>query len=234
MEIVDLETIRKSLDFSEVIDRMREALIAQSRGECDTPMPMHLEIPPEEAEVHVKSSYRRGGEYFALKIASTFPGNLARGRSVGNGMMLLVSAQTGDPLMYFADEGYMTDIRTAAVSAMVARELGRKDTAIGILGTGLQARYQVQLHAEVLDLKTVWVWGRTPERVETYVADMGKLLPGVEVNVAASPTEVAGNVHLIVTATASRAPLLSAADIRPGTHIAAVGADGPGKQELEP
>ncbi len=234
MKIAELETIREALEFSEVIDEMREALIAQSRGECDTPMPMHLNIPPEDAEVHVKSSYRRGGEFFALKIASTFPGNLARGRSVGNGMMLLVSAETGDPLIYFADQGYMTDIRTAAVSAMLARELRRKDTAIGILGTGLQARYQVQLHAEVLDLKTVWVWGRTPERVETYVADMRTLVPGVEVNVAASPTEVAGNVHLVVTATASRAPLLSAADVRPGTHISAVGADGPGKQELEP
>ena len=75
MRIIDRETIEQSLKFSEVIGAMREALIAQSRGECDTPMPMHLDIAAENAEVHMKSSFRRGGKYFALKIASTFPNN---------------------------------------------------------------------------------------------------------------------------------------------------------------
>ena len=127
MEILELEAIRKALDFPELIDGMREVLMAQSRGECDTPMPMHLAVPSESAEVHVKGSYRRGGKYFGLKIASTFPTNRARGLSVSNGMMLLLSAENGDPLAYFADRGEMTDIRTAAVSAMVTRELGRTD-----------------------------------------------------------------------------------------------------------
>ena len=110
-----------------VIDRMRDALIASSRGECDTPMPMHLDIAGRAAEVHMKSSYRRGGRYFALKIASTFPANLARGLPAGNGMMLLSSAETGEPVALLADAGHLTDVRTAAVSAMVARELGRRD-----------------------------------------------------------------------------------------------------------
>ncbi len=234
MRTFDLEQIKGCLSLPEVIDAMRLALMAQSRGECDTPMPMHLDIAAERAEVHVKSSYRRGGAFFALKIASTFPGNLARGRSVGNGMMLLVSAETGEPLAYFADNGYMTDIRTAAVSAMVSRELGRVDSAMGVLGTGLQARYQVQCHAEVLPLEAVWVWGRSAERVATYREDMKAIAPGVVVTAAASPAEVARRARLIVTCTASRAPLLSAADLQPGTHVAAIGSDGPGKQELAP
>ena len=234
MQTFDLGQIKGCLSLPEVIDAMRAALVAQSRGECDTPMPMHLDIPPETAEVHVKCSYRRGGEYFALKIASTFPGNLARGRSVGNGMMLLVSAETGDPLAYFADEGAMTDIRTAAVGAMVSRELRRTDGAIGILGSGLQARRQVELHAAVLPLRTVWVWARSPERVATYVQDMKTVAPGVEVKVADSPAEVAANARLIATCTASREPLLRGRDLRPGTLVVAVGSDGAGKQELDP
>ena len=79
MRILELAEIQRALVYAEIIDRMRDALIAYSRGECDMPMPMHLDIAPENAEVHMKSSYRRGGKYFALKIAGTFPGNLARG-----------------------------------------------------------------------------------------------------------------------------------------------------------
>src|ERR1051326_4864177 len=136
IRVLGLPEIRRTLVYREIIERMRDALIANSRGECDTPMPMHLGIAPVEGEVHIKSSYRRGGRFFALKIASTFPRNLARGLPTGNGMMLLASAETGAPVAFLADAGHLTDVRTAAVSAMVARELGRRDEAIGILGTG--------------------------------------------------------------------------------------------------
>ena len=82
----------------------------------------------------IKSSYRQGGDHFAVKIASGFPKNLGRGMSVGNGMMLLSSAETGQPTALLADGGYLTDVRTAAVSALVARELGRDDIRIVLMG----------------------------------------------------------------------------------------------------
>ncbi len=234
MEVVDARTIRASVSLPEAVEAMRNALIAQSRGECDTPMPMHLDVAPEKAEVHIKSSYRRGGRFFALKVATGFPGNLARGLPVGSGMMLLSSAETGEPVAVLADGGYLTDLRTAAVSAMVARELGRGDSTLGILGTGVQARLQARLHADVLDLEKIRLWGRTPERVERCLEEVREILPGVEVTSAASPAELARESRLIVTATASRGPLLSAGDLQPGTHVSAVGSDAPGKQELDP
>jgi ornithine cyclodeaminase len=211
---------------------MRDAVIAFSRGECDMPMPMHLAIAPEDAEVHIKSSYRRGGKYFALKIAATFPRNVARGLPAGNGMMLLSSAETGEPVAFLADAGHLTDVRTAAVSALAARELGRRDRTLGILGTGIQARLQARMHAEILDLREVCLWGRDPQRADECRADLQAALPQTEVSLAPSPAEVAGRARLIVTATASRLPLLRAGDLRPGTHVSAVGADSPGKQEL--
>jgi ornithine cyclodeaminase len=233
LRIVELQEIRRALAGADVIGRMREALMAHSRGACETPLPMHLDIAGEQAEIHVKSSYRRGGAYFALKVASTFPGNLARGLSTSNGMMLLSSAETGEPVALLADAGYLTDVRTAAVAAMVARELGRRDTSIGILGTGVQARLQVRMHAEVLDLREVWIWGRTRERALECCHELKELAPRAEVRIAGSPAEVAQRTHLIVTTTASRQPLLFADDVAPGTHISAVGADSPGKQELD-
>src|SRR5579872_1820693 len=234
MRILDLAEIRSALVDSEVIDRMRAALIAQARGECNTPMPMHLDITPESGEVHIKSSYRRGGKYFALKIASTFPGNVARGLSTGNGMMLLCSAETGVPVALLADEGFLTDVRTAAVAAMAARELKRRDHAIGIIGTGVQARLQARMHAAVLDMQEIWIWGRTPERAALCRDDLRSLLPGVEISVAASVAEVAAHTRLLITVTGAREPLLHYDDLQPGSHITAVGSDSPGKQELHP
>ncbi len=198
---------------------MREALIAQARGECSTPMPMHLDTA-NGGEVHMKASYRRGGKYFALKMASTFQGK-------GNGMMMLASAETGEPVAYLADEGHLTDVRTAAVSAMVAQELGRRDTSIGILGTGIQARLTARFHRQVLPLEKIFLWGRDAEKALQCAEEIGATL-------VKSPSELAGATKLIVTCTASRAPLLFMADLQAGTHISAVGADSVGKQELDP
>ena len=228
MRIVPLDRIRAVLDYREIAGRMRDALIAQSRGECDTPMPMHLAIPAEQAEVHMKSSYRTGGRYFALKIAATFPRNAARGLSVGNGMMLLCSAETGEPVGFLADGGHLTDVRTAAAAAMTARELGLADRTLGILGSGIQARLCAAVFAAVLGVERVVLWGRSAQRARACADDLA-----AEVSLASSPAEVARECRLIVTCTAAREPLLYAHDVMPGTHIAAIGADSPGKQELE-
>ena len=227
-----LEEIRRLVVYREVIDAMRGAVIAQARGECDTPMPMQLAVAGRGAEVHIKSSYRRGGEFFILKAAGSFPARVESGKSSGCGMMILLSAQTGDPVAFFEDEGWMTDVRTAAVAAMAARELGRRDVTLGILGTGIQARLQAVLHAEVLPLETIHVWGRTPERVASYRRDLHALLPSLAVFAAPSPADVARATRLVITTTPARLPLLEREELAAGTHVSAVGADAPGKQEL--
>jgi ornithine cyclodeaminase len=228
MNVIGPERIRGAVSRAAAIAAMREAVIAQSRGDCDTPMPMHLDLSAAGAgEVHIKSSYRKGGRHFALKTAGTYVER-------PYGSIVLISVETGETAAYFDDGGYLTDLRTAAVAAMVARELRRSDRSLGILGTGVQARLQAELHAEVLRLEEVHVWGRRPERAEACVREIAVRLPGVRVVAAPSPADVAGRCRLIVTATAARSPLVSAADLRPGTHVSAVGADAPGKQELDP
>jgi ornithine cyclodeaminase len=234
MQVIGIAELKAALEPREVIARMREATAAFSRGECEMPMPMHLAIPPERAEVHIKSSYRRGGKYFALKIAGTFPENQTRGLSNSAGMMLLSSAETGAPVAFFRDNGYLTDARTAAVAAMVAQDLGRDDDTLGILGSGVQARLTAEWHAAVLPLRRVIVWGRRAANASACARDIARKLPGIEVTVAASPAAVARESRLIVTATAARFPFLHFADLQPGTHISAVGADSVGKQELDP
>jgi ornithine cyclodeaminase len=86
-------------------------------------------------------------------MASTFDGK-------GNGMILLCDAANGKPLVYLDDAGYLTDVRTAAVAAMTARELRRSDRSIGILGSGIQARLTAYYHQRVLPLEQIFLWGR--------------------------------------------------------------------------
>ncbi len=227
MKIIGQDEIRRSVSRSAAIAAMREAVLAQARGDCDTPMPMHLDLSSGGGgEVHIKSSYRRRGPHFALKAAGTYVRR-------PYGSIVLVSVETGETVAYFDDGGYLTDLRTAAVAAMVSRELGRSDSELGILGTGVQARLQAALHAEVLPLSRIHVWGRSPERAAACVREIGVLLPGIRVVAADSPADVAASAALIVTATAAREPLLRLSDLRPGTHVSAVGADTPGKQELD-
>ena len=234
MRVLSARDIREAISPEEAIEAMRPAVIAQSRRDCEVPMPMHLAGPGGEAEVHVKSAWCRGGPHFALKAAGTFPGRARAGGSASAGMMLLFSAETGDPVAYLADDGYLTDLRTAAVAALVARELARDDRVLGILGTGVQARLQAELHSRVLPLEEVVVWGRSAERRERCAADVHAALPGCDVRALSSAAEVAAAATLLVSATASRAPLLFASDLRPRTHVSAVGSDSPGKQELDP
>jgi ornithine cyclodeaminase len=227
MNVVGPDAVRRAVTAAGAIAAMREAVLAQFRGQCETPMPMHLDLAAGGGgEVHIKSSYRRGGACFALKVAGTY----AR-RPYGS--IVLVSVETGETVVFLDDGGYLTDLRTAAVAAMVARELGRRDTVLGILGTGVQARLQAELHAQVLPLSEIRVWGRNSERAAECARDIGDRLPGRLALAAASPAEVAAAATLIVTATASRSALLRSADVRPGTHVSAVGADTPGKQELD-
>jgi len=228
MRTVAIDEIRRAVSPAAAIDAMREAVVAYSRGECETPMPMHLYLAKDHGgEVHMKSSFRQGGRHFALKMAGTFA-------TRAYGMVMLVSAQTGETVAFFDDGGHLTDLRTAAVAAMTVRELGRTDSALGILGTGIQARLQAELHAGVLPLEEIHLWGRNPEHAAACVREISVLLPGVRVAALPTPAEVAARTRLIVTATASRAPLLRADDVSPGTHVSAVGADSPGKQELDP
>lgn len=233
MLVADAARLRTLLNAGEVLDALAQTLVAQARGECGTPMPMHLDLP-EGAEAHIKASFRRGGSLFVLKLASTFPQNATRGLSTGSGMMLLASAETGHPVALLADEGYLTDYRTAAVGALTARALGRRDEILGILGTGIQARLQMLLHTGVLPLRKVCLWGRNPDRVRKCRDELRALQNGIEIDVAASPAAVAAEARMIVTTTSSRQALLQIEDLRPGTHVSAVGSDAPGKQELDP
>ncbi|HEY0105791.1 MAG TPA: hypothetical protein VGB91_06870 [Rhizomicrobium sp.] len=223
--------IAPALHGIDLLPAIEEGFAALYRGEATVPPVGELLFPRGEA--HVKYGAIRGDATFAVKVATGFYDNPKRGLPSSNGVMLLFDAATGAPRAVLLDEGRLTDIRTAVAGAVVAKYLApRRVEAIGVIGTGIQARLQVEHLRAVTRCSRVFVHGRNAGAADAYRVDMaGK---GFEVTSCATPSAVAARANLIVTATPSHAPLLTAGDIRPGTHITAVGADTPQKNELDP
>jgi ectoine utilization protein EutC len=213
---------------------VEDSLTYLARGEVDMPMPMGIEIPEHEGEVHVKSAYIKSLPGFAVKIASGFYRNPGLGLPTSSGMMILLSSNTGFPMAMLLDNAYLTDVRTALAGAVAAKHLAPANVrTVGVVGTGVQARLQVQALQLVRSFRNVVVWGRRPEAMRKYVKEVSETL-GLDVVPAASVSEVVHRSELVVTTTPARTGLVKAADLHPGLHITAMGSDGPGKQELEP
>jgi ornithine cyclodeaminase len=233
MRIFAKSEIVAALDRTAILNAVRDGFIQHAAGETNIPPPAHLEFPEANGDAHVKCGAARGLPYFAVKIATGFYDNEKLGLPVNNGLVLVLSARTGRPEALLADEGWLTTERTAAAGALVAQALAPPAIArIGIIGTGEQARAQLAWLQLATPCRAVAVFGRNRERAERFVADMTG--QGFDVSLADSPEAVAGAATLIVTTTPARAPLFPADAVQPGTHVTAVGADMPGKQELDP
>ncbi len=204
------------------------------RGEVTVPPPIGIDIAEREAEVHVKSAYVRGLAGFAVKIASGFYANAKVGLPVSSGLMVLLSAETGWPLALLLDNSYLTEVRTALAGAIAAKYLAPVAVhTAGVVGVGMQARFQLRALKLVRDFRKVVVYGRKPEAVRKFMAEMSQELQ-VEVVPARNPAEVARRCEIVVTATPAHEALLDFADLHERLHITALGSDGPGKQELDP
>lgn len=232
ISLLDLPDIERRLRGIDLVSLMEEAFSAFSDNRSVVPLPGEMEFGSPPGEVHIKYGYYLESDVYVVKIASSFWDNPQRGLNSSDGVMLVFSKETGALRSVLSDRGRLTDQRTSAAGAVAAKHLAPPDPgAIGILGTGLQAELQVHALQSVRPCRRLVVWGRNPERVAEYARRMST--HGYDVGIASSPAAVAEQCKLIVTATSSRTPMLCWKDIRPGTHITAVGADSATKQELE-
>jgi len=228
--IIPLSDILSVLKTIDVIGAMEQGFIQYSNDQAVVPPVGELLFDNPKGEAHIKYGYIKQTDYYCIKIASGFYDNPKFGIASSQGLMLLFSQLTGEPKAVLLDEGKLTDVRTAAAGALVARYFAPKDiNAMGILGTGTQARLQLQYLQKVTPCRKAWIWGRNRTNAQQFKKEMeGEL----EINIAENPTEVAQYCNLIVTTTPTETPLLQASDILPGTHITAVGSDTSAKQEL--
>ena len=239
MKLLSLGDIKDTLDL-ERPENLQRVIAAQEEGftefsKARVVVPEVFYMPFDDTRpggLHVKGARMETGEVYVIKLAGGCSDNQVRyGISTSQGLMIVGSALTGQPLVLLQDEGYLTDLRTALAGHIAAKYLApREITGIGILGSGGQARLQAHYLRSLTPCRELHLWGRTAERVQACAEDLER--DGFRVEIVASPAEVAQRANLIVTTTASSTPLLEAEHLRPGTHVTAMGADAPGKQEL--
>lgn len=223
------------LDAARRIDPLpliEEGFVAYSQGRAVVPPVGEMIFDSPPGDVHIKYGYIRGDDYYVIKIASGFYDNPRLGLPSGNGMMLLFSQKTGQLECLLLDEGYLTNLRTAAAGAVAAKYLApRTAWRVGIVGAGTQGRMQLEHLRRVRDFDEAVVWGLDEAELAAYRRDMEPR--GFRVRTTLDAEEVAASSNVIVTCTPSTRPLLQAGWIRPGTHITAVGSDTAEKQELD-
>ena len=217
-----------------MLDVVGRAFSALATGDAVMPPIMRLDVHDHNGEIDVKSAYLRGFDSFAVKMSPGFFDNPKLGLPSVAGLMVLFSARTGMLEALLLDNGYLTDVRTAAAGGLAARHLARGDArTAGVLGTGTQARLQAQALTLARDLDRLLVWGRDEAKAAAYAAEMSQQL-GTSVEVRESAEAVVREADVVVTTTPSRDPLIQADWLHPGLHITAIGADAEHKTELAP
>ena len=224
----EILSIVKDID---VVTAMGKGFIEYSNGNCVVPPVGELLFEKNNGETHIKYGYIKDDKYYVIKIASGFYNNPKLGISSSQGLMLVFNQKTGQTEAVLLDEGNLTNIRTAAAGALVAKYFAPKNIkAIGIIGTGIQGRLQLQYLQKYNPCKEVWIWDINKENALKYKSELES---NFDINIAETTSELAKRCNLIVTTSPSQKALLQAKDIQAGTHITAVGSDTPEKQELD-
>ncbi len=233
MQVFNLEQIKSVMEQIDITPFIEEGFVAYSQGKVVVPPvgEMIFENPP--ADVHIKYGYIKDDDYFAIKIASGFYENYKINLPTSDGLILLFSQRDGTLASILLDECYLTNVRTAVAGQVVAKYMApSKIDCIGVFGTGVQGRMQVEYLKPVVDCCNIMVWGLPQDNFDTYKQDMKKL--GFSVQTTRDAGEVTEKCRLIITATPSKTPFIDVKQIKPGTHITAMGSDTPQKQELDP
>lgn len=195
---------------------------------------LRLDIHEHRGEVDVKSAYVPGIDGFAVKISSGFFDNPKLGLPSGGGMIVLLSAKTGVVEALLLDNGYLTDVRTAAAGAVAAKHLSREDSSIAaIFGAGLQAGLQLEALRLVRPIAEARVWARDAAKAEATAARLRERL-GIMVRAEPDAARTAAGADIIVTTTPSTEPLIKAGFVSAGQHITAMGSDAEHKNEIAP
>ncbi|MGO6815716.1 ectoine utilization protein EutC (plasmid) [Rhizobium leguminosarum] len=213
---------------------IEEAFTALATLAVAMPPILRLDIPEYRGEVDVKTAYVPGIEGFAIKISPGFFDNPKIGLPSTNGMMVLMSSRTGLVQALLLDNGYLTDVRTAAAGAVAAKHLSRENASVAaIFGAGMQARLQLEALTLVRPIREARIWARDAAKAQSVAAESaGKL--GFPVTAILDARGAMTGADLIVTTTPSETPIIEAGWLEPGQHLTAMGSDAEHKNEIDP
>ncbi|WMT87559.1 ectoine utilization protein EutC [Pelagibacterium sp. 26DY04] len=216
------------------IDCVEQAFRALAGGKVVMPPILRLDITDANGEVDVKTAYLPGVESFAIKVSPGFFDNPKIGLPSTNGLMVVLSARTGLVEALLLDNGYLTDVRTAAAGAVAARHLAREDAqSVAIIGAGMQARMQLEALTLVRDINSARIWARDAEKAQAFARRASSEL-GIDVTAAETAEAAVRGADIVVTTTPATEPLILAEWMTPGQHLTAMGSDAEHKNEIDP
>ncbi|MEO6651597.1 MAG: ornithine cyclodeaminase family protein [Ilumatobacteraceae bacterium] len=220
MLIVDEDTIRSAVTLRDARVTVAHAFELLSRGEVIAPTELSMTLP-NGGEVHVKGAHLAGSPWVSFKVATGAFGG------PNHGYTSVIDAATGAPCALLRDGGWLTEIRTAAASAVASQALANPgSTSVAILGAGIQAGYQIAAMREAFPIEQVTVWSRTAASRDRFASAH---------DATAEPTvqDAVRNADIVICCTPSTEPILDIGWLAPGTHVTAVGADTASKRELD-
>ena len=223
---------RVVLRMPDLIDAMEAALARFSSHEVTQPVRTVIEVGLQKAFVGVMPAFINEPPMLGTKVVSVFGSNTAVGLPTHLATIVLLDSMTGE-LLAIIDGRYITEARTAAVSAVSVKHLARNEsTRLAIIGSGVQARSHLEAIALVRPLREVKVWSRSADNRNAFAREM-RPRTTASIEVAASARDAVDGADLIVLATASREPVVESRWIADGAHVCAVGACRPDQREMD-
>ncbi|MFE1597732.1 ornithine cyclodeaminase family protein [Methylobacterium sp. ID0610] len=231
VKFVSEDETQRLISHEAAFEPVRQALVAAASGDARVFPAVIARASEPQNTFSLKSGST--ADLAGLKVGSFWPGNPAKGLPRHNSTIFLIDQDNGR-IGAVIEASAVNAYRTAAADAVAAKALARPDSeTLAVFGAGHQALYECVALARVLPLKRVLVVARDPAKAQRFAARLAERAGGPAVRVAEAE-DACRAADVVVTATPSRAPLFDAGWIRPGTHVAGMGSDARGKQELPP
>ena len=228
--ILNKKDLEELLTMDEVLSALEIGFRELKEGRCIVPVRFHLGIEQYQGQFLFMPAFLSGLKQSGTKIVSVFPQNISKGKPTLFATYLLSDPTTGE-LLALIEGGTLTGIRTGGTSALATRYLARNDSKVlGVIGTGFQASFQVKAIRAVRPIEEVWAYDIDSKRLENFCKGLTHF---VSVHSAESPSEVVKKSDILVTSTTSNTPVFSGKNLKPGTHINAIGAFRPDMRETD-
>jgi ornithine cyclodeaminase len=225
------DAVARDLGFPACIDAVRQAMIALSSGET-LQLPRAMIGMGEQRTYGLMAGALGTRSYFGSKLVAVFADPTQPGRTRHEGLVVVFDGENGD-LVCTLDAGAVTQIRTAAATAVATAALARPDAEVlALIGCGHQAHAHVEAIAHARKLRRVIVWGRSPDRAAAFAADTHQRL-GLTVEIAPDVRTAVADADIICTLTGAKTPILHGDWVNPGAHVNLVGSSGPGPVEAD-
>jgi len=223
--------VRRVLPMPDLIHAMTSALSEYSGGRVSQPVRTVIEVGPERAYYGIMPAVIDAPAAMGAKLVTVYAGNHTRGLTSHLATIILMDPGTGE-LVALLDGRYITEARTAAVSAVSVDRLARTDaTRLAIIGTGVQASSHLEAIRHVRALSDVRVWSPNTAHCEAF-AETASHNTGLPVRAVGDSHSAVEDADIVVLVTASPVPVVRDQDVAPGTHICAVGACRPTQREM--